>query len=351
MNIYVLNESLERVGIVDGYASIIWTNRYYGYGDFELYLRAAPELITLLQEDYYLVREGKEDNAMIIEAIQITTDSENGNYLTIKGRCLKSLVYRRVIWEQTSLTGKMETCITRLLNENVINPKIADRKILNFSIDNMTETGVNIDSQYTGDNLGETITAICQNYGFGWDVKLDREKKRFLFVLYKGTDRSYNQKAIPWVVFSNDYENLLNTSYTYDKSKYANVAQVAGEGEGAARRVQTVGSAANLERYELYVDARDVSSNDGELSDTEYIAQLNERGLEKLAEQTDTQNFEGETVDYTYKYGEDYFLGDVVEVVNEYGMQASTRVIEVIESENESGIYTIPTFSSYIDNK
>lgn len=348
MNIYVLNKSLERVGIIDGYASIIWTNRYYGYGDFELYLQATPDLIRLLQEDFYLVREVEETNAMIIESVSIITDPENGNYLTVKGRCLKSLVYRRIVWEQTSLTGKIPTCILRLLDENIISPALPERKITGFSISNMVDTVETIDAQYTGDNLGETITAICQSYGLGWDVVLDLDNKKFLFVLYAGTDRSYNQTEKPWVVFSNEYENLLNTSYTYDKSAYANVAQVAGEGEGAARRLYTVGTAADLGRYELYVDARDVSSNDGELTDAEYKAQLEERGLEKLAEQTGAQSFEGETVDYTYKYGTDYFLGDIVEVVNEYGMQAATRVIEVIESEDDSGIYTIPTFSSYI---
>ena len=348
MNIYVLNKSLERIGIIDGYASIIWTNRYYGCGDFELYLQATPELIGILHEDFYIVREGKETNAMIIESISITTDPENGNYLTVKGRCLKSIIYRRIIWEQTSLTGKIPTCILRLLDENIISPALPERKITGFGISNMVDTAETMDAQYTGDNLGDAITAICQSYGLGWDVVLDLDNKKFLFVLYAGTDRSYNQTEKPWVVFSNEYENLLNTSYTYDKSTYANVAQVAGEGEGAAMRLYTVGTAADLERYEAYVDARDVSSNEGELTDAEYNAQLEERGLEKLAEQTYAQTFDGETVDYTYKYGVDYFLGDIVEVVNEYGMQASTRVIEAIESEDDSGIYTIPTFSSYI---
>lgn len=348
MNIYVLDKSLERVGVIDSYASIIWTNRYYTYGDFELYVRATTHLIDMLQEDFYLVREGYEDNAMIIESIQIQTDTENGNYLTIKGRCLKSIVYRRIIWEQTTLAGQIETCMSRLLSENVITPKLAIRKISNFIIQSMVKTGIYMEGQYTGNNLGETLTEICQSYGVGWDIKLDLERKMFLFVLYMGTDRSYSQEIVPWVVFSNDYENLLTTNYTYDKSNYKNVARVAGEGEGVTRRFLTVGEASELTRRELFIDARDISSNEGELNEAEYNAQLQQRGVEKLAEQTDAQNFEGETVDYTYKYGEDYFLGDIVEVVNEYGMEARTRVIEVIESEDGSGKYTIPTFSSYI---
>lgn len=348
MNIYVLNESLERIAIIDNYTSIIWTNRYYEAGDFELYLQATSDLIAVLQEDYYLIREGHEDNAMIIESIEISTDIELGNFLTIRGRCLKSIVYRRIIWQQTSMTGLLETCLTRLLNENIIAPSNPKRKIANFSIDNLVATGLTISAQYTGDNLGESIAALCTSYGFGWDVKLDLEQKKFLFILYAGTDRSYRQNVVPWVVFSNAYENILTTDYTFDKSEYANVVKVAGEGEGIARKYASVGDASGLARREIYADARDLSTNEGEITSAEYNEQLKERGLEALAERVDHQDFEGEVVDYTYKYGEDYFLGDIVEVVNEYGMEAVTRVIEVISSEDESGIYTIPTFSSYI---
>ena len=347
MNIYILNKALEIIAVIDSYSSVIWTNRYFECGDFELYLQVTPQLINTLQKDYYLVREGKENNGMIIEYIEIGTDAEEGNYLLVKGRCLKSIVYRRIIWEQTALNGKVETCINRLLNENLINPRIPQRKIDNFTIGSIIDTGKIMQSQYTGANLGETITAICQSFGLGWDVEIDIERKKFLFVLYSGVDRSYKQDVLPWVVFSNDYEDLLTTVYKYDNSNYSNVARIAGEGEGSARKIFTVGNSEGMERREIFVDARDISSNDGELTDIEYYSQLEQRGIEKLAEQTDTESFEGETVDYTYKYGEDYYLGDIVEVVNEYGISAETRVIGVIESEDESGVYTIPTFSSY----
>lgn len=347
MNIYVLNKLLERVALIDNFSSIIWTNKYYECGDFELYLAATEELINILREDYYLIREGKEENAMIIESIQISTDAENGNYITVTGRCLKSVLYRRIIWNQTNLNGLIELGISTLLNENVIKPVIMQRRISNFINNNTLSTGVTMSAQYTGDNLGETIESICMNYGIGWDVKLNLEKKQFEFVLYKGVDRSYNQQTIPWVVFSGEYENMLTSNYTFDKSNYKNVCKVAGEGEGILRKYTTVGNAEGLERYESFVDARDLSTNEGETSDEEYNKQLTERGSESLAESVTTEDFEGEIIDYTYNYGEDYYLGDIVEVVNDYGMEATTRVIEVTESEDDSGINTIPTFSAY----
>ena len=38
MLLYLLNESFERIGIIDSYVSIIWTTRYQDVGEFELYL-------------------------------------------------------------------------------------------------------------------------------------------------------------------------------------------------------------------------------------------------------------------------------------------------------------------------
>lgn len=349
MNLYVLNTSLERVGVIDVFSSIIWTNRYYGYGEFELYLPANDKVISLLRQDFYLVREDAEENAMIIEAIQISTDAELGNYLTVKGRCLKSILYRRIIWNMTNLSGQLETCIARLLNENAIIPADNTRKIPYLINGNSLVTGIPLRVQYTGDNLGESIETLCQSYGIGWDILLDIKQKKFVFVLYKGEDRSYNQTTNPWIIFSNEYENLLATTYMYDTSAYKNVCRIAGEGEGIARKYATVGDASGLNRYEIFVDSRDSSTNDGEITDAEYFEQLREQGKEALAETNVIETFEGEVKsDYTRQYGVDYFMGDIVEVVNEYGISSSTRILEVIESEDDTGTYTIPTFSSYI---
>lgn len=347
MNIYVLDKQLNIVDVIDSYNSIIWTNRYYECGDFELYLSATPSLVYTLREDYYLIREGHEENAMIIETIQITTNEEDGNYLTVSGRCLKSIFYRRIIWSQTQVNGLIENCISTLINQNVISPSDVNRRISNVSLGYLVPTNTIMTAQYTGDNLGETITSICQSYGLGWGVSLDLENKSFIFSLYSGVDHSYNQDKTPWVIFSNEYDNLLSTEYGFSKTDYANVAKVAGEGEGLARKNITVGEAQGMERYESFVDARDVSSNEGEISDDEYYLQLAEKGNEKLAETVKTESFSGEVIEYQYAYGQDYSLGDIVEVVNEYGMMAVSRITEVIESEDESGIYTIPTFSTW----
>ena len=57
MNVYILDRSFNKVGVIDDYTSLIWRPAYYSVGDFELYLRASSEAVALLQKNCYLARE------------------------------------------------------------------------------------------------------------------------------------------------------------------------------------------------------------------------------------------------------------------------------------------------------
>ena len=130
-----MNKSLITIGVIDTYDSVIWTKRCFSTGDFELYLPATPKNITLLQVGNYIYRSD-DDTVMIIEKVQITTDYENGNYLTVSGRSLESILARRIIWKQTFYTGRFEDLIYKILNENAVNPTDTNRKISNLILDN-----------------------------------------------------------------------------------------------------------------------------------------------------------------------------------------------------------------------
>lgn len=355
MNIYVLNDKFEYVGVIDSYSSVIWTTRYYEAGDFELYFAADQNVLNMIRSYNYLVREqdinGDElRNVMLIDNPNITikTDVENGDYITVTGKCLKSIVSRRIVINQTLMNGKLHACINRLLSENIIEPSDIRRMINNFAFENTTDFNINITMQTTGDNLGSLITEICKNYGLGWDIYI--KKNKFVFYLYKGVDRSLNQSVNPHVVFSYEFDNLISSDYKENTSKYANVAIVAGEGEGASRKKLLTGDtgASGLNRYEIFVDSRNVSSNDGEISETEYNKMLAENGNEKLADLQKVISYEGE-VDATRNYvlNRDFFIGDLVQVVNNYGISKSTRIIEIIDAEDENGQSVIPTFSDF----
>ncbi len=351
MDLIVLNTNLDAVSIVDVYESFIWTDRYYEYGDFELYTSMTDTILSYIKQDYYL-QNRESEHVMIIEMIRIGSDSENGNHITVTGRSLESILDRRIVWGQKTITGNLQNGIRTLLNENVISPADSTRKISNFIFEASTDpaiTSLKIDAQYTGDNLYDVINKICSERSIGFKVTLNNNKQ-FVFKLYAGTDRSYDQSVNPYVIFSPKFENIINSNYVESKSALKTVTLVGGEGEGSARKYTTVGGGSGLNRRELFTDARDISSDVGDgivLSDAEYTAQLRQRGKEKLAENTDVTSFEGQVeTTVMFRYGEDFFNGDVVQIANEYGHETKARIVEIVMSEDEDGNSVYPTFKT-----
>lgn len=350
MDLVILNTKLEAQTILDTYSSLIWTDRYNEYGDFEIYTRMNQTILDYIKAGYYLRRNGS-DHVMIIEDFLINSDVEDGDTLTITGRSLESILDRRIIWGQKTLNGNLQNGIETLLNECIISPSNADRKIDNFifkSSDDPAITELTIQAQYTGDNLYEVIKNICLERDLGFRVTLD-ENNQFVFELYFGADRSYDQTVYPYVIFSPKFDNLVTSNYVENKSSYKNVTLVGGEGEGSARKYATVGDTVGLERREIFTDARDISSN-GEnnvtLSSSEYTELLLQRGKEKLSEVSEDVSFEGEAETTSmFVYGKDFFNGDIIQIEDGYGHAERARILEVVTSEEEGGVSVYPTFS------
>lgn len=355
MLLRLLNTDLDSVSMVEIYESLIWTERYQEYGDFELYAPVTSDILSLFKQDYYL--ENREsDQVMIIEKIVIETDAEAGNHVTITGRSLESLLDRRIIWGTKTLNGNFQNGIRTLLEESIIKPLDGNRKISNFIFEESTDpliTSLTIDVQYTGDSLYKVISDLCKEHDIGFKVTLN-DYKQFVFKLYAGTDRSYEQVDNPCVVFSPNFENLINSNYIESKSAMKNVTLVGGEDRDVdgvkTRHYVTVGSASGLGRREMFTDARDIQSDDGDgntLSDAEYDAKLDARGNEDLTENKSITSFEGEIeTTLMFKYGEDFFNGDIIQIANEYGHEAKARILEVVTTEDESGLSVRPTFST-----
>lgn len=346
--------------IVDVYKSLIWTDRYNKYGDFELVVPANQKNLQIFQNGYYILSDIS-DHAMIIEDINLTTDVENGSFLIITGRSIESILDRRIIWDQTNIAENtyIVNAITKLLSDAIINPSISTRKISNFA-SNIQTIGSDINSiridrdmQFTGDNLYETIVKICTIYNIGFKMGFysnpSSYNANFIFSLYTGLDRSYDQNTLPYVEFSPDFDNLINSDYKLVTSNYKNVTLVAGEGEGIDRTRVSINSDSysGLQRRELYTDARDLSSNvdGGTLTPEEYENVLINRGLSKLTETQVESDFDAK-VDHTqpYIYGQDYTMGDIVQFQNQFGISYKVRVTESIYSESDEGIEQYPTF-------
>lgn len=348
MEALVLDTDFNAVGIMDTYISFIWTDRYAQYGDFEIYTPSSLEVLNLMKPKRYLWFKQSE-HVMIIEGFETKTDAQDGNTIAFTGRSLESILDRRIVWVQTSLSGNLQNGVKTLLNENIINPSNADRKIENFIFEESTDeaiTSLTLSAQYTGDNLYDVIASICKENNIGFKVTLN-ENNQFVFKLYKGVDRTYDQTDNVYVVFSPDYENIINSDYIESIKTLKNVTLVAGEGEGADRRVATLGTTTGLERRELFTDARDISStvDGGTISDAEYNNQLIQRGGEKLAECKTVRTYDGEMdMTHSYQLYEDFGIGDVVQIRDEFDIESTARITEFIFSKNVNEESSYPTF-------
>lgn len=352
MDIYVLDGLNGKSDIITTYESMIWNMQYFGQNDFELIMAATAENINLLKPGTYLVRdiditENTYNNVMVVQNYKLDFDLEKGWLLTVTGKGLKNdLLKRRIVWTQTNLTGLAEVGIRQVITDNVISPTDSSRAIDNFVLDTINNFTETIEMQLLGENIAEWLEEICTTYGYGWDVYI--KDSQYVFKLYKGTDRSYDQTEVNPVVFSPEYDNLLTSSYSYNMTEYKNAALIAGEGEGTSQRTATIGTASGLNRYEAYIDGGSVSSN-GEIITLEtYIKMLQEYGQTQLDQTAFTESFSGDIdPNGLFTINQDFFLGDIVQVDNEKGISAVPRIIEIIYAEDENGSSTVPTFSEW----
>lgn len=356
MEVLVLDKNFVAIAVVDRFESLIWTDRYQEIGDFELYLPMSLEYVEIFKKDYYLWMKESE-HVMIVEKIQIDTDIEMGTHLTVTGKSLEKLLTRRIIWEQTRFRSKINTAMKKMLTESFISPAIAARKVPNFVYkDAVGLDDISVDKQHSGTEVYEATVEFCKLYGLGFIIRLSDDNE-FVFNLYKGEDRSYDQLKNPTVIFSPRFENLISSEYFDTNENEKNVALVAGEDEGlgAGRRTLVIGDAEGLDRREMYVDARDIQSEteDGtQISDEDYIARLDVRGKEKMLDYKAETAFTGEAETVrSFKYGADFFMGDIVQVEDGYGHANKARIVEFIFSQNESGIQCYPTFQVVEDEK
>lgn len=251
IDIYVLDKERQAVGVIDAYKSMIWTQRYQELGDCELYVPATDENVALLRMGYYLARS---DNDMLckINRIELTTNAEEGNYLTVTGTDAKSILDQRIIWTTSTCNGNVETFIRRLITNALISPSIAARKVNFVTLAPAAGFTATATEQVSYANLGEKIREYCKQYGWGYRATLTSAGK-IQIELYAGEDRS----AV--VIFSDDYENLSTSDYINSCENMGNTALVGGQGEGKARILATLGTAAGEDRFEQFVDSRNTA--------------------------------------------------------------------------------------------
>lgn len=353
MELYFLDSDFEEVMVLDSFKSLIWADKYWEAGELDLVCAPLPSTFAgLLNTAYFRIPQSP--HRMVLETLNIKTDIEDGDVLIIKGRSLESLLDRRIIWDGISLLGDLQTTLGQVFYDNVTNPDDPDRD-LPFNYIYSTDpviTAMSINTQFSGEILYDAICAICKAYGLGFTVFYNSGTGLFDFKLIAGKDRSYSQSTNSTVAFTAKLNNLLNSNYIASNKLLKTVCLVAGEeGVGNVRTKVYVaapgGSLTGLNRREVYLEANiNRRTESGDMTEAEYLLALAGKGEEELAKRTYLEAFDGEVDTTMYNYGDDFEMGDILQLADKYGHQTKSRVVEMVYSQDADGIKMYPIFET-----
>lgn len=366
----------EIIGIIDSAKSIIWHSTYYGVGDFEIYAVADSKHVELLQEGNWITRpDDLSENGKtigIIEKIESSTSIDDGKMIIASGRFAKSILDRRHIYrlsgktnKATILSGKVETAIRTVIQNNAINcsfdatrniPILQLGALANIPTVIVDELGQAAEKQVSYQNLLEYTEEVLKEYKMASNVTLIDSNYKLQYFIYKGKDRSVdNTEGNEPIIFSQDYDNLAESTYSMNVATKKTAALIGGEGEGLDRFYSLVpGTETGFERREMWVDASSLSKTYEDeggtqhtYSDTQYRKMLKTLGKQELSVAVAEEAFEASINSRggIWKLNEHYSLGDIVTFQdNSMSKYANVRITELTEVQDENGYAITPVF-------
>ena len=344
--IRIMDINFNPLGEIDDYLSLIWVRRWHKPGEFNLYLDINSLYANTLQENNLVVLG---DNVGIIKYKKLALgeeDEDMAESVLIRGLTLSSLVNRRITLppqgqSHDTIQGTAETVMKHYVKNNCVNSTDIKRRIPRLVVAADLSRGEELTYQSRLKALDLELEQLSLISGLGWDINPDYSTGNLVFDVYEGRDLTQEQTIHNPVIFSIDFDNIKGQNYVSSSMDYKNQAYVGGQGEGVERTIIEVGdNAEGLDRYETFVDARDVENEE----------LLPSRGREKLLELAKLQSFESKVDhDSTFKYKKDWDLGDIVTIQNaKWNITLNNRISAITEIYEPDGFNLEATFGDTI---
>lgn len=353
MELYTLDPLNRRQYIIDQFESLIWTERWQAYGDFQLNIFSNYQTRSLLKPDTWLAMN-KSNYVMRIESVEDDFNDDGSRILIIKGRDISAILGDRAlvgVWTNApadNARGMFEgVCVAGTWDVGDIitgintGASFLPASTIPEPVDHVTQTINTITTLFDG-----IVTQTCITYDIGYRMIRQDSTGQIYFEIFAGSDRTTDQTTLPPVVFASQLDNLQNTKEltTIDTAKNVAVVRCPTETQivYASEVDPTIDS---FERRVLPVDASDITTD----AYTDVTAACIQRGLQALAAARTNFLFDGEVSEQSqYVYGVDYNLGDLIEQQNTDGVQTDMRVTEQIFSEDNTGESYYPTLVSFV---
>lgn len=351
MDIFILNKDIDVIGVAGIYDSMLWTTKHYEPGTFKIVFAFTDYLNSRLQLGN-MIYKADEDEPGIITRKYLKLDKKGEQTIVVQGYTASRYLHQRIIWNKTILCGTPEMAMRRLVYEQVIEPQDPSRRIPGVALGDLMGYEGKLQKQVTYDNLQESLTAIGKTSGLGYKLRLNIAKKCFYFDVIQGVNRTVGSSHP--CIFSKEFQNVYTQDYSEDISNYENVCLIGGAGEDVDRTLSIVGEATGVERYEMFYNASGLLDTD--IEDNEYIAQLSQKGTEKLNSYDLAKSFE---IKINQNKAMPYDLGDYVTCTDdewEITLDAQVTAIEKGYSRTGESVVitlgnTVPTLVDLIKAK
>ena len=313
----------QRKDFINNFIYAYYEHCFCGVGKFEIKVPITEKSIQYLMKDNYILLD--EGILGVIKTRHFEQTEEEQNVLTVSGKTINELFLRRCFELTYKYTGKLSAITRNMVDDLCINPEDTKRIISLISLAEDSEfipDGSSYKVQKTGDYLADALEEILsfENKGYMLYPVFENNNGYVLsgleFRVYNPADRTVGNSDdnVP-VVFSSDMNNIHNFIYEENADDYKNMAYGAGQGQGENRVLVEAGEvdSEDIDRCELYVDARDLQQEEGQ-TEADYRERLTSRTIEKLLENKTFISVNGSIVEGTtaFKIGTDFNVGDFV---------------------------------------
>lgn len=346
MEVFTISKQYNnRESLIETFDSFIWTERYSSYGDFQLVAEPSTSNIQRLVPGT-LIGFDESDRIMQIDTVERIEDADGVSTLKIQGKSLESILEQRIAKdvltsEDWELSGTPGGIIAYMVNKIcVLGTGISTNDVIDISVENLSTITQTYNIAVKTGTLYERIKEIVDIYGLGFRIKNVIGGGR-TFQIYEGSDLT----GPGGVAFSEELDNLANTSLYTSQKDYKNVAYVLAKNGNIVVDIDgNINPAiSGLDRNVLFVDATSIDTPAG----ASLNALLVERGRQELASRQRIMLFDG-VVDPngTFQYNRDYTLGDLVLFKGDDGVRQNMRVTEYIYTFDREGYRAYPTLSA-----
>lgn len=367
MEVYILDVLLRRVEVIDRFESLIWTERWASWGDFELTIHSTSANRSLLKAGAQLAMN-LSYRVMVVETVEKNTSPDGAKTLTVKGRSIEAIFVNRgarpsaanlttsPTWDINGTPGAImreivhDICVTGVLDVKDKITQLVEARHPAIPADTIPEVPDTIGVKLEPKTVYELLLNMGNTWVMGFRLLRAGDVNQLYFDVYTGIDRTISQSARPPVIFAPGLDNLQNMNELHTIEDEKNVAYVVSPNGFLEVLADPTGpEPEGLDRKVLLVSASDITLPSGAVGSPEQIAldaALAQRGKEALSEHRPYQAFDGEiNQNSQYIYQRDYYLGDLVEMRNEEGIGNQMRVVEQIFVSDKEGDRAYPTLA------